>query len=637
MNKCDFLLFLIFTGIQTYRCLPDLLSQLAEEELKKLRENISTCALIYFPLVGFLLKIPKTEVQTPDIEFCGLQYAPERIDYQLFFQFADNEMAYYRNDTTRGGFISYSFNNAFVTELDKRYGDVMYAIIDSETAIMHRLQDRILEHSKHILRAHQFAAEMDCLCAFAQAASSMKGVRPKLVQESLIRITNGWHPIQQLLSIDTIRNSFSSGGNHGRTTLVTGPNASGKSIYLKQIGLIIYLSQIGSFVPAEKAIIGPVDAIYVTSADDFNQGDCSAYSLSLNTASIALKHSTFKTTVLLDEFAHCINKAEAAALTVSIMEFFLRKKRPHLIASTHNMDIVENMKTQDTVKLVNVATNLTSSILSMNFPTIKHLDTTEEKEMFVRSLFPPNCNQICKSISALVQFLGDREALMDLEIFNVPLNVLDIQILNVNDVIYMDGVAMKYLQIFNPKYFGNNVLSGRQFSARVNNEISIFSKEMFFLTSDFFNVCLTKLGRITLEQWMRSPLQDVEKINQRLNATEFLLKTANGTLLKSIRSTLRKVENIPRIFCRMQQSSALPNDWKNLMQSLMSLEQLIGICAAHAGELYPVMQLMQEAFEIESLSIIQMWMVRIIDFEAIQKQHRFSVNQGLDSILDECC
>ncbi|KAF5400716.1 hypothetical protein PHET_05818 [Paragonimus heterotremus] len=272
------------------------------------------------------------------------------------------------------------------------------------------------------------------------------------------------------------------------------------------------------------------------------------------------------------------------------------------------------------------STNFTSSILSMNFPTIKHLETTEEKEMFVRSLFPPDCNQICKSISALVQFLGNHEAPIELDIFNVPLNVLDIQILNVNDVIYMDGVAMKYLHIFNPKYFGNNLLGGRKCSAKLNNEISIFK---------FFNVCLTKLGRTTLEQWMRSPLQDVEKINQRLNAIEFLLKTANGTLLKSIRSTLRKVENIPRIFYRMQQSSALPNDWKNLMQSLMSLEQLIGICATHAGELYPVRQLTQEAFEIESLSVIQMWMVRIIDFEAIQKQHRFSVNQGLDSVLDE--
>ncbi|KAF8567760.1 hypothetical protein P879_09647 [Paragonimus westermani] len=190
----------------------------------------------------------------------------------------------------------------------------------------------------------------------------------------------------------------------------------------------------------------------------------------------------------------------------------------------------------------------------------------------------------------------------------------------------MDGVAMKYLHIFNPKYFGNNVLGNRRFSAKGNNELSIFK---------FFNVCLTKLGRITLEQWMRSPLQDVEKINERLSATEFLLKSANGSLLKSIRSTLRNIENIPRIFCRMQQSSALPRDWKNMMQSLTSLQQLIGICAVHANELYPVRQLMQEAFEIESLSVIQMWMARIIDFEATQKQHRFSVSQGLDSVLDE--
>ncbi|KAA3671546.1 DNA mismatch repair protein MSH5, partial [Paragonimus westermani] len=278
--------------------------------------------------------------------------------------------------------------------------------LDSETAIMHRLQDRILEHSKHILRAHQFAAEMDCLCAFAQAASSMKGVRPKLVQESLIRITNGWHPIQQLLSIDTIRNSFFSGGSHERTTIVTGPNASGKSIYLKQIGLIIYLSQIGSFVPAEKAIVGPVDAIYVTSADDFNQGDCSAYSLSLNTASIAMKHSTSRTTVLLDEFAHCINKVssnrqtEAAALTVSIIEFFQRKKHPHLIASTHNTDIIENLKVQDTVKLI--LADLTARGSRKKLDTSKYRDVLSKLEHVDTNRMTTDLFRLLKSIERVL-------------------------------------------------------------------------------------------------------------------------------------------------------------------------------------------------------------------------------------------
>ncbi|KAG5442481.1 MutS protein msh5, variant 2 [Clonorchis sinensis] len=318
--------------IQTYRCLPDLLSQLAEEELRKLRESISTCGLIYFPLVGFLLKIPKTEVETPDIEMCDLSYA-----------FTDNDMAYYRNDTTR--------------ELDQRFGDVMYAIIDSETAIMHRLQDRILEHAGELLRAHQFAAEIDCLCAFALAASSMNGVRPKLVDSSVIYIKNGWHPIQALVSNNTIRNSFYSGNETGRTTMVTGPNASGKSVYIKQIGITVYLSQIGSFVPAEEATIGPMDAIYaITCTETLAVLDRSSDSLSLNLALVALRFSTERSLILLDEFAHSIGKTEASALTAAIIEHLLKSNNPHLVATTHAYDMLDLLRHQTDIKFTTMKT-----------------------------------------------------------------------------------------------------------------------------------------------------------------------------------------------------------------------------------------------------------------------------------------
>ncbi|CAH8660230.1 unnamed protein product [Schistosoma curassoni] len=195
---------------ETYACLPDLLSQLAEDELGKLRENIRTCGLIYFPLVGYLLKIPKVEVETPDIQLSELEFA-----------FTDNEMAYYRNKTTR--------------ILDQRYGDVMYAIVDAETTIMHHLQDRLLIHTQSILQASQFVAEIDCLCAFAMAAKHMEWTRPKIVNENCIHIYKGWYPIQQTVSTNIIKNSFYSDGSKHKITLLTGPNGSGKSIYMKSV------------------------------------------------------------------------------------------------------------------------------------------------------------------------------------------------------------------------------------------------------------------------------------------------------------------------------------------------------------------------------------------------------------------
>ncbi|KAA0189388.1 MutS protein 5 [Fasciolopsis buskii] len=318
---------------QTYRCLPDLLSQLAEEELKKLRENISTCGLIYFPLVGYLLKIPKAEVTTPDISSSDLEFA-----------FTDAEMAYYRNETTR--------------ELDKRYGDVMYSIIDSETTIMNRLQDRILKHCKDLLRMYEFAIEIDCLYAYAMAAIAMNGIRPEIVKDSVIRIKNGWHPVQQLLCGNMVRNSFDSDLDNSRVTVITGPNASGKSVYSKQVCLIVYLAQIGSFVPAEEAVIGLVDGIYtLTSAESSISNGHSSFAISLNLASMAIRNATKNTLILFDEFAHCLEEHEVTALTVAIVEYFLDLHGcPHLIICTHNFDILDFLKERNRVNFLTMKT-----------------------------------------------------------------------------------------------------------------------------------------------------------------------------------------------------------------------------------------------------------------------------------------
>ncbi|GAA56915.1 DNA mismatch repair protein mutS [Clonorchis sinensis] len=81
---------------------------------------------------------------------------------------------------------------------------------------------------------------------------------------------------------------------------------------------------------------------------------------------------------------------------------------------------------------------------------------------------------------------------------------------------------------------------------------------------ELFSVCITRAGKYTLEQWMRTPSRDLKCLNERLTAVECLLKTPG--LTKSIRTTLRNIGHLPRIFYRMQQSSALPTDWKCLMQ-----------------------------------------------------------------------
>ncbi|KER24620.1 hypothetical protein T265_07763 [Opisthorchis viverrini] len=86
----------------------------------------------------------------------------------------------------------------------------------------------------------------------------------------------------------------------------------------------------------------------------------------------------------------------------------------------------------------------------------------------------------------------------------------------------------------------------------------------------------------------------------------------------------------------MQQSSALPTDWKCLMQTLTSVEKLIHLCMPYANKLFPMQNLLDNDFDQNLSNTIQTWMMNMIDFDALTIQHRFSVKQGLDPKLDEC-
>ncbi|CAH8667033.1 unnamed protein product [Dicrocoelium dendriticum] len=134
---------------------------------------------------------------------------------------------------------------------------------------------------------------------------------------------------------------------------------------------------------------------------------------------------------------------------------------------------------------------------------------------------------------------------------------------------------------------------------------------------------------------MLTPTFDPKIINQRLDAVEFLSKPSSVYLVEALRKYLKQMSNIPRIFCRMQQSSALPKDWKRLMQSIISLKELIHICAKFSSQLYLIRELVEENVDHGILTNIRLWMESIIDFELTSKQQRFSTNNGLDPQLDE--
>lgn len=315
--------FVVKTGVdpeldqkkRTYNGLPDFMTKVAREELNSLDENIKECNVIYLPQLGYLLAIPlcDTIMEENNYELPNLD-----------FVFLSNNTAHYRSDSTR--------------ELDVLLGDTQCEITDHETSIMHRLQNLILEHSQVLLDVLQVCAELDSLLALATCAREGNYTRPVMTNENTIQIKAGRHPLQELCCTPFVPNDTHSGGDHAKMKLLTGPNASGKSVYLKQVGLIVFMAHIGSFVPADSAEIGLVDGIYtrIQTLESVSIG-LSTFMIDLNQVSKALRCATGHSLVLIDEFGKGTQTSDGAALLWASLQYWLDKSHdcPHSLISTH--------------------------------------------------------------------------------------------------------------------------------------------------------------------------------------------------------------------------------------------------------------------------------------------------------------
>ncbi|XP_021164522.2 mutS protein homolog 5 [Fundulus heteroclitus] len=296
--------------------LPDFLTDVARRELERLDSGIPSCCVIYIPLIGFLLTVPRlpSMVEKEDFEMEGLE-----------FMFLSEDRLHYRNQTTR--------------ELDNLLGDLHSDIRDMETAVMTQLQNAVLEWSQSLYQVLDLMAELDCLMAMSSASLEYSYTSPKLARHRKIAITQGRHPLLELCSPVFVANSFHSSESEGRIKIVTGPNSSGKSIFLKQVGLIVFMALIGSDVPAKEAEVGLVDGIFtrMQSRESVSVG-LSTFIIDLNQMALALNSSTGNSLVLIDEFGKGTNTVDGLSLLAASVSFWLKKSLedvPHILLATN--------------------------------------------------------------------------------------------------------------------------------------------------------------------------------------------------------------------------------------------------------------------------------------------------------------
>ena len=235
----------------------------------------------------------------------------------------------------------------FITpELKKREGKILQLKVRSyqrEYEIFCKLRDFVGDHTESIRKVARAISGLDALSGLAEVAATQGYCRPSIVSESStkkprsISVKESRHPVveQILVEKDFIPNDFELGDGVD-LIILTGPNASGKSCYLRQIGLIQLMSQIGSWVPAESAIISIADRIFtrVGAVDDLATGQSTFMVEMTETASI-LNQATTNSLVLLDEIGRGTATYDGLSIAWSVSEHLAQKIKSRTIFATH--------------------------------------------------------------------------------------------------------------------------------------------------------------------------------------------------------------------------------------------------------------------------------------------------------------
>ncbi|KAJ7016657.1 DNA mismatch repair protein MutS [Mycena alexandri] len=283
-----------------YHGIDAVLSKVAEQICQTVPPDYaSSLNIVYFPQLGFLICVPM-------LEEWKLPEGIKVID-GWSFQFSSESHVYFKSQE--------------MTDMDIHIGDLHPSIVDREIEIVQELLEEIVGHFPAMAAACDISAELDVLLSFADASRAFEYQRPDMVDDNIIDIKQGRHPLQEQV-VDTFvpNDAHLAGGSGNRSVLVgdestneaeewnsmvlcTGANACGKSVYLKQVALIQYMAQIGCFVPAEAATLGIVDKIFtrISTRESVSKVQ-SAFMIDLNQVSLALRNSTARSLILLDEF-----------------------------------------------------------------------------------------------------------------------------------------------------------------------------------------------------------------------------------------------------------------------------------------------------------------------------------------------
>mgnify|MGYP006286807681 CR=1 FL=1 len=279
-----------------------------EEEKKKL--GIPTLKIRYNKVLGYYIEVSKGQAgRVPD--------------------------EYFRKQTLVG-------SERYTTEeLQKFESDIITAsdrIVEMEKELIASLHGRVNTTREKLQQLASHIGRLDCYTSFARAAIEQRFIRPDIHTDSSTRITNGRHPVVEKYYTREvfIPNDIELDDTESTVKIITGPNMSGKSTYIRMAAIIQLMAQVGSFVPAEEAQISLVDRIFtrIGASDNIARGE-STFLVEMNETALILNNATDRSLIIMDEIGRGTSTYDGMSIAWAVVEYIQRYLKAKTLFATH--------------------------------------------------------------------------------------------------------------------------------------------------------------------------------------------------------------------------------------------------------------------------------------------------------------
>jgi len=280
------------------------------QEEEKTRLNISTLKVKYNRVLGYYIEVSKSHTKK----------VPEN---------------YFRKQTL----VS---SERYTTERLQEFESEILSASDKITKIenkeLEKLLSEVLKDREKLQQAAETIGEIDFYCSLARASIENKFVRPNFNNNNITRIRDGRHPIVEKYYTEEIfiPNDINFDNDENRIMIITGPNMSGKSTYIRMAALIQLMAQIGCFIPASEASISLVDRIYtrVGASDNISRGE-STFLVEMNETAVILNNATEKSLIIMDEVGRGTSTYDGLSIAWAVVEYILRYISAKTLFATH--------------------------------------------------------------------------------------------------------------------------------------------------------------------------------------------------------------------------------------------------------------------------------------------------------------